>query len=223
VKALEAITKRIDQLLDAARNIDSSRFMLQSPLLPTPASTCAGWLAAADHLIRTACPSPDSAYRFHAQSIFTEKVNPSDPRESVASLAGILRRLKEDISAGLLVSLENRVSGETFDDLLEHAEQYLTEKRKEPAAVIAGVVFEDTIRRVCRLHQIDDAGKTLEPMINALKAKSVLSKIMGKSAVAAADLRTSATHARWDEFTLDDVAPAIAFTRRLIRDHLDAV
>jgi hypothetical protein len=41
-----------------------------------------------------------------------------------------------------------------------------------------------------------------------------------KRARAAAGLRTSAAHARWEEIKLGDVDPVIQFTRELISAHL---
>jgi len=47
-----------------------------------------------------------------------------------------------------------------------------------------------------------------------------LNKLEGKEAKAAADLRTSATHARWEEFNAEQVESVIKFTRRLVRGKL---
>ena len=88
--------------------------------------------------------------------------------------------------------------------------------------MIAGVVFEDTVRRLCAVAGIEDANKTVDPLINALKAGGLFSKLEAKEAVAAGDLRAAATHARWEEFNGDQVRIVIAFTRRLLRDKLVA-
>lgn len=47
-----------------------------------------------------------------------------------------------------------------------------------------------------------------------------LSGVKAKRARAAADVRTKATHAQWDEFELDDVRSTIEFTRDLIETKL---
>jgi len=46
--------------------------------------------------------------------------------------------------------LGNKIRAETFDDFLDHAVFYAKKGRKMEAGVIAGVVFEDTIRRIHR-------------------------------------------------------------------------
>jgi hypothetical protein len=90
---------------------------------------------------------------------------------AISQMSALLTGLKGDIEAGMIVDLEARVSGETFDDLLDHAAAYLSEGRHEPAGVLAGVVFEDTIRRLSAKHGIDPAGKELDSLLNALKSR----------------------------------------------------
>jgi hypothetical protein len=45
--------------------------------------------------------------------------------------------------------------------------------------------------------------------------------LKAKRARAAAGLRTSAAHARWEEIQLGDVKPVIEFTRELMAAHLE--
>lgn len=134
-------------------------------------------------------------------------------------MVSVLESLLEDIEAGMISSIVNQVRAKTFDDFLDHAEEYYEEGRKE-SGVIAGVVFEDTIRRIGKTKDIPT--KTLEDIINALVRTGVLTKVKGKRAKASADLRAQATHAKWDEFELSDVKATIDITRELISTHLDA-
>jgi len=76
--------------------------------------------------------------------------------------------LLPDIDSGLLGDLGNKIRAETFDDFLDHAEYYLKESRKMEAGVIAGVVFEDTVRRIYRDKIGDDKNQRVEDIINAL-------------------------------------------------------
>lgn len=136
-----------------------------------------------------------------------------------------LEEVIKDIDGGLFGSLENRVTASTFADLLDHAELYLKESRREPAGVLAGVVFEDSARRVYRnVFKQSDKGNELEQIINALSSsKRGEPAIVGAEtsrAKAAAKVRTSATHAQWDEFSADDVRATITYTREFIDKHL---
>jgi hypothetical protein len=92
---------------------------------------------------------------------------------------------------------------------------------KNEAGVIAGVVFEDTIRRIARDENINDKDCKLDFLISSLTSINLLSQIKAKRARVAANVRTKATHAQWDEFDLDDVRVTIEFTEELISTHLD--
>ncbi len=93
-------------------------------------------------------------------------------------LDGLLR----DIDAGLLGDLANKVRAETFDDFLDHAEAYLRESRKMEAGVIAGVVFEDTVRRIYRDKVANDKGEHLENLINVLAKQGIITGQQSKQA-----------------------------------------
>jgi hypothetical protein len=137
-------------------------------------------------------------------------------------LLGLLHGIKTDFEAGLLSNLEAQVSAQTFDDLLDHAEEYLRQRRKEPAGVLTGVVFEDTIRKLCRRHNTFEVGVKLDLLLSELVKKGILLPIDRNDSTTAASLRTSATHARWEEFGEENVKSVLAFTRRLIQEKLAA-
>jgi hypothetical protein len=63
----------------------------------------------------------------------------------ISQVSALLRRLLEEIEGGLLTTIENHAIALTFDDSLDHGAEYLKPGGKDEAAVIAGIVFEDTI------------------------------------------------------------------------------
>jgi hypothetical protein len=85
-----------------------------------------------------------------------------------------------------------------------------------------GIVFQDTIWRICRVLGVSESGVALDTLITELTKRDplVLTALKAKRAGAAAALRTSAAHARWDEFELSDVEPVIELTRELIAARL---
>jgi hypothetical protein len=93
---------------------------------------------------------------------------------------------------------------------------------KDEAAVIADIVFEDKIRRICRVLAVPESGVALETLISELAKQDppVLTSLNAKRARAAAGLRTSAAHARSEEIERGDVGPAIELTKELIETHL---
>jgi hypothetical protein len=186
----------------------------------------AGWLTSAIHAVELTVGSSLNAYTKRCISVLA-KYDTSDahrPRaeaiksECVGAMVSILENLLADVEAGLISSLEDKVRAETFDDFLDHAEEYLKGGPKE-SGVIAGVVFVDTIRRIAQNNEI--AVGHLETTINDLVKKGVITATKAKRAKSAAHVRTKATHAEWDEFDLRDVSDTIRFTRELITAHLD--
>lgn len=175
-----------------------------------------GWRISAATLIANIVPDPTHPYRTAAASSLD---NPSLTL-GCSALYGQLQQLQRDFEAGLLSDFEAQVSAQTFDDLLDHAEAYLADTRHEPAGVLAGVVFEDTIRRLSIKHGIDPAGRELDNLLSALKARNVLTKLEHKEGIAAAEVRAKATHADWGAFNAEQAEATIKFARRLIRDKL---
>lgn len=180
------------------------------------------WLTAASNLVQFVCPSKESPYHDHAQRILREPPVVDLFSGSISEMAALLVHLREEIKGGLLTTIENHAIAVTFDDFLDHGAEYLKHGRKDEAAVIAGIVFEDTIRRICRVLGFAENGVALETLISELAKRDppVLTSLKAKRARAAAGLRTSAAHARWEEIQLGDVKPVIEFTRELMATHL---
>jgi hypothetical protein len=128
--------------------------------------------------------------------------------------------LLSDLDAGLIADFGNKIRAETFDDFLEHADAYRQEGQKQAAGVLAGVVFEDTIRRIRRDKGIEEKGEELDKLINALARKTVITGQQARQDRTAGFVRTKATHAQWDAFNLNGVAETITLTRTLLAEHL---
>lgn len=100
------------------------------------------------------CPVPNDAYRKASELILNLAAvsEPSHKGRYVGQITELLKRLLADIDDGLLASVANQARAETFDDLLDHAQSYLDENRKEGSGVLASAVFEDTVRRIGEGH-----------------------------------------------------------------------
>jgi hypothetical protein len=61
---------------------------------------------------------------------------------------------QEDYEKGALFEVKSVIEAELFDDFLEQAEHLLQSGYFQPAAVIAGCVLEDGLRKLCEKHQI---------------------------------------------------------------------
>jgi len=78
-----------------------------------------------------------------------------------------------------------------------------------PAAVVAGVVLEASLRNLCDLNSI--AYSKLDKMNADLAKAGVYNKLQQKKITALADIRNRAAHGHWQTFTEEDV-------RQMIRD-----
>jgi hypothetical protein len=208
----EAIRKKIEDLLNRATDIFNKQ--LHALFI----GLAEGWITEAVNVIEVAIPIENNAYRRRIREIAEHESY--TPAQSMMAIAESLRALLPDIDAGLIANFGNKVRAETFDDFLDHAEAYHREGEKQAAGVLAGVVFEDTIRRICRDQNIPEKGEGLEKLINVLTRKTVITGQQSKQAKVAAHVRTKATHAQWDEYDLGGVAETIQLTRTFLREHL---
>jgi hypothetical protein len=178
--------------------------------------TCMAWIVEALNVVELAIPNPTNAYRRQIEIA----AGSGSALERVGTIAAILQSLLPDIDAGLLGNISNKIRAETFDDFLDHAVAHRKENRIQEAGVIAGVVFEDTVRRIYGERIGDHKGRQLEDLINALAKQDVITGQQSKQAKVAAHVRTKATRAQWDEFDVQGVDDTINITRLFLRDHL---
>jgi hypothetical protein len=182
---------------------------------------CAAWRTAALNCVQQLCADEKGAYRKHAEEI-AERSSGWNVNHDVGEFGQLLKNLRQDVQAGLLASIADHARAETFDDFLDHARAYIKEGRKNEAGVIAGVVFEDAVRRICGKHAIATHDVNLDSLISALAKIGILSGTKAKRARAAAHVRTKATHADWGDFDLSDAFETIQISEDLIAKELEA-
>jgi len=181
---------------------------------------CVGWLASAQNIVHLVISNADNPYKKSVDKICNTFRGYRIPI-SVGEVNVILKLLLQDIDQGLLDSIEDQTRASFFDDFLDHAKEYARNRFPNEAGVIAGVVFEDTLRTICRNSGVDEKGKKLDILIDELVKSGILTQVKAKRAKVAAHVRTKATHAQWDEFELEDVNTTIEFTEELILKHLE--
>src|SRR3984893_17692341 len=165
----KAVKERIEQLIAQVPEIIASDGYRQR-----------AWLIAAQRVVRLVCPSTSDPYHLDAHPIVVSAALPM-PSHLVHQMAALMTRLREEIELGLLTTIENRAIAATFDDFLDHGAEYLQHNRKNEAGIIAGIVFEDTIRRICPTLDIGENGVALETLIAELAKRDVLTALKGKA------------------------------------------
>lgn len=132
---------------------------------------------------------------------------------------GVLRAAADDFAGGYLFDMRRLIEADVFDDLLEQAQQLHASGYHPAAAVVAGCVLEDSLRKICDKQSIQLPTKPkLDRMNSDLAKAGVYSKLVQKRITALADLRNKAAHGQWNQFNADDVDDMIRAVRRTIEE-----
>lgn len=132
---------------------------------------------------------------------------------------GILRAALEDLQGGYLFDVRRLIEAEVFSDFLDQAEELLRTGYSGPAAVVAGCVLEDGLRKLCVANGIALPERPALDRMNADLAKAgVYSKLVLKRITAIADVRNNAAHGNWDEFDKDDVKDMIEWITKFAEE-----
>jgi uncharacterized protein (DUF2164 family) len=140
---------------------------------------------------------------------------------SMEDLVGVLRALRADYEAGYIESMTELIHADIFTDFLEMARYLLDEGYKDSAAVIAGGILEEHLRKLCEKSSIqtlkpDGKFKKVETMNAELASAGVYSKGDQKNVTAWYGLRTNAAHGHYDQYTKDQVALMVDSIRDFI-------
>lgn len=214
----EAHAQRLDQLIKQGLHLRQGNDIGQANN-NRHSEECVGWIAAVMHLMSIISTAYKGSYFASAESIASNDRGFMIPTQ-VGDLTELLLHAQADIAAGLMQSLTNSISAEAFDDLLDHAESYLSNNSVEGASVLATAVLEDTVRKICKANDIEHKETTLDPMITELQKAHVVTSIVAKRLRSGAGVRNSALHARWEEISIDDIKMTIYLVRELITRHL---
>jgi hypothetical protein len=132
---------------------------------------------------------------------------------------GILRAALEDLEDGYLFDVRRLIEAEVFSDFLDQAEELLRTGYSGPAAVVAGCVLEDGLRRLCVANGIALPERPALDRMNADLARTgAYSKLALKRITAIADIRNNAAHGNWDEFDKDDVKDMIEWITKFTQE-----
>ncbi|WP_437631082.1 hypothetical protein [Sorangium sp. So ce854] len=163
---------------------------------------------------------PESAYVSQA----TDVVKASKPQwthVTLPQLHGILRALREDYVNGRTRAVAELIHADVFGDMLDMAQHLLDENYKDPAAVIAGSVLEEHLRKLCIKHAIptvDAKGvhKKAAVMNSELRACGAYDKNDEKSVTAWLGTRNDAAHGNYAKYLAQQVNLLIASIRDFI-------
>jgi len=163
----------------------------------------------------------DSAYARQAADLTK---TPKGAVNSIAALAGVARALRADLASGYMQTVEELAHADVFSDFLEMAAELHGSGYKDAAAVIAGSVLEDHLRKLAERAGVaavkDDGSPKKASLLNAELAKAgAYNKVEEKAVTAWLDLRNKAAHAEYDEYDDGQVAALIRDVRDFMIRH----
>ncbi len=147
---------------------------------------------------------PGSAYEDDATVVAESDWADSFKAEQFAA---IVHALRDDYAAGGLSAIEEIVHADLFDDFLSMADELLSKGFIGPAAVLAGTVLEEHLRKLAKKHGVDAGdgkgrAKSVEVLGVDLRKVGVITEVQRKSVTAWYAQRTEGAHGRPDN--LDD-------------------
>lgn len=175
-----------------------------------------GWKIKARHLIAMVCGEKSTHY-----TEFLDKENGgfySTNYADMLQLKAVFEATREDFEGGYLNSVRSLVQAEVFSNELEQAHELFRSGYHVPAAVVAGVVLETTLRQLCEDAEI--APGNLNKMNADLSKAGVYNLLVQKRITALADIRNNAAHGNPDKFTIDDVRDMIIKVEEFVTEHV---
>lgn len=133
---------------------------------------------------------------------------------------GVLKAAEDDYKYGFLFDIRNIIAAEMFDDFLDQAEHLLAASYQGPAAVIAGCVLEDGLRKLCQRYSISLPDKPKLDIMNVALAKSgAYNPLTQKKILYLAGIRNKAAHGQWKDLTDADVSDLLNGVRSFMAQH----
>lgn len=175
-----------------------------------------GWKIKTRHLIAMVCGEKSTHYEE-----FVERENGgfySTNYTDMLHLKAVFEATREDFEGGYLNSVRSLVQAEVFSNELEQAHELFKSGYHVPAAVVAGVVLETTLRQLCE--DADIAAGSLNKMNADLSKAGVYNLLVQKRITALADIRNNAAHGNPENFTIDDVRDMIAKVEAFVAEHV---
>jgi hypothetical protein len=214
----EKILGRLDELVAMGNRVLGTKYSVQvlGADYQVDSQLAHQWATSVQNLLARVFGQSSEHYK-----AFTIQVGKALSFSPTNRAQGILMAARDDFQHGHLFDLRQLIEAELFDEFLDQAQHLLDSGYYQPAAVIAGCVLEDGLRKLCHRHAISLPPKPRLDAMNAELAKAgVYSTLVQKRIIALADLRNKAAHGQWDEFGLEDVKEMMHAVRRIMEDHV---
>ena len=213
MKIQEHIEKRFDELNNQMSSLPLYRSKAGHASYEN--SSWHQWSASAMSLIQ-AVFGKDSPHYEHFNQAYQKCAGYDD---EVAVLNGIFKAAKADFDGGYLFTVKASISGEIFGDFIGLAKSALRENYKDVAAVLACAALEDALKRFAEANGLSVGDKVMQEVVNALKAKGLVTGAQKSLLDSMPKIRDYAMHANWEKITAQDVGSVIGFVEQFLLSH----
>ena len=139
-------------------------------------------------------------------------------------LVAIVEALRDDYQAGTMQSVAEVVHAELFGDLLDMSVELYDKRFIGPAAVVAGAVLEEHVRKLATKQGIilvepNGRAKSVDRLGVELRGAGVLSEVERKALAAWYSQRTEAAHGRFSSLVDTEVERMIDAVRDFVARH----
>lgn len=141
------------------------------------------------------------------------------PHVGLDPLVGILSALRDDVAADWLETVAELLHADTFDDFLAMADELLSTKYKDAAAVVAGAVLESHLRLLSAKYLGAGAGgpaKKADALNAELAGAGVYNKLQQKIVTGWLAIRNAAAHGQFGEYSAAQVENLIGGIREFV-------
>lgn len=140
--------------------------------------------------------------------------------QALEQTEGVLLGTKGNLESGFLDDLRSKVLLDIKSDFLETARGLLEEGQKDPAAVLACIVLEDSLKRLAQKSNLKEAqDKEMNVTAGILFSAGIIEKSTNQSIQNFKNLRNAALHAQWDQVSAESVGLLLAFLPIFIEKH----
>ncbi|MBI3741648.1 MAG: hypothetical protein HY257_07825 [Chloroflexi bacterium] len=213
--------QRVAELIESIRILRSESPRSTEGVLQVAKEELWHLLTSAIQTTRSLCS--DESPHFQELTELRQVFRNGEPFDS-DKFIGILRAVEDDLRSGMLVSIQEIVTAEVFDDLADMATYLLEQGYQLPSVSIAGAVLEDTLRKLCHKHKVAWVG---DSAINKLNTELYKANVYDKAQFGQVDawckLRNKVDHGDFkdaNEVDRNDVRRMIAGLRDFVIKYL---
>jgi hypothetical protein len=218
---MQKFAQRFQELSDQLKQVERTEVSKQTQMGGSSyrhieAHLILNWAVKARNLLSSACGKESEHYISFVMSEETQSYEDNPIR--LTRMGAVFLAAREDFEGGYLNSIRNLVQAELAGGELDQARELFASGYYAAAAVVAGVVLENTLRSLCAKHGLT-AG-SMERMNADLAKAGEYNALVQKRITSLAAVRNSAAHGKSDEYTNDDVKSMIPEVERFVAERL---